>query len=176
MADLYFYKGRYRTDNGLKRALIKDGIIWVSPKRNYYCWDKQFEYCYDFEYMRDYCHDYELITDDEYKHFRKWLNKMIKAGEITICNTSWYHCDENDGIGTPDFWDAREAVVDSMDRFDPKYPDDFIETLENSVEEYYETLTDEEFKEFEKLPDEVQEKAAMKWRIKMYNNYKRALI
>ena len=169
--EYYFYKGKYRTEEGLKRALIKDGIVTVSPKQNYYCYEAYTEYCYPYDMMLDYAHDYEWCSEEELKHFRKWLNQKIKNGEITVCNTAWYHCDENDGIGT-EWWDCLEAVKDGMDRFDPKWPDDFIENAEYSVEEYCQTLTDEEFAKFETLPEEKQYRIAMKWRINMYNEAK----
>ncbi len=167
--DLYFYKGKYRTEEGLKRALIKDGIVTVSPKQNYYCYEDYTEYCYPYDMMFDYASDYEWCSKEELKHFRSWLNKMIKEGKITVCNTSWYHSDYTDGIGMIDFWDCLEQIREGMDRFDPKYPDDFIETLENSVEEYCQTLSDEEFKEFEKLPEKKQDRIAMNWRTNLYN-------
>ena len=170
--DYYFYKGKYRTDEGLKRALIKDGIVWTSPKRNYYCYEDFTEYCYPYDMMLDYAHDYEWCSKEELKHFRSWLNKMIKEGKITVCNCIFYHCDENDGIGTPEWWDARESILGGMFGFDPKYPDDFIENAEYSVEEYCQTLTDEEFAKFESLPEEKQYKIAMKWRIDEYNKAK----
>ena len=131
--EYYFYKGKYRTEEGLKRALIKDGIVWVSPKQNYYCYKEYTEYCYPYDMMLDYAHDYEWCSEEELKHFRKWLNKKIKSGEITVCNTAWYYCDENDGIGT-EWWDCLGAIKDNMDRFDPKWPDGFIENAEWSVE------------------------------------------
>lgn len=172
--DLYFYKGKYRTDEGLKRALIKDGIVTVSPKQNYYCYEKYTEYCYPYYMMQDYASDNEWCSEEELKHFRKWLNTKIRDGEITVCNTSWYHSDYTDGIGT-EWWDCLEAVKDGMDRFDPKWPDDFIENAEYSVEEYCQTLTEEEFAKFENLPEEKQYRIAMKWRIKVYNEAKQKL-
>jgi len=175
LSDLYFYKGKYRTDEGLKRALIKDKIVWTSPKQNYYCYEDYTEYCYPYDMMFDYASDYEWCSKEELKHFRSWLNKMIKEGKITICNCMFYHCDENDGIGTCDWWDTREAIMDCMDRLDPKYPDDFIETSENSVEEYCQTLSEDDFKKFEELSEDKQYKIAMSWRIEMYNNYKKVL-
>ena len=170
--DLYFYKGKYRTDEGLKRALIKDGIVWVSPKQNYYFYEKYTEYCYPYFLMRDYASDEEWCSKEELKHFRKWLNQKIKDGEITVCNTAWYHCEANEGIGEPEWIDARDAVMSCMDVFYPKCPDEFIENSEYSVEEYCQTLSDDEFKNFEKLPEEKQYKIAMRWRIKLYNKYK----
>lgn len=167
--DLYFYKGRYRTEEGLKRALIKDGIVTVSPKQNYYHYMEYTDYCYPYDMMLDYAYEYEWCSEEELKHFRKWLNQKIKNGEITVCNTSWYHCDENDGIGT-DWWDCLGVIKDYMDIFDPKWPDDFIENAEYSVEEYWRTLTDEESAKFETLPEEKQYRIAMKWRINMYND------
>ena len=91
--------------------------------------------------------------------------------ESTTYRSPFYHCDENDGIGT-DWWDCLDAVRDCMDRFDPKWPDDFIENAEYSVEEYCQTLSDKEFEEFETLLEEEQYKLAMRWRIKMYNEAK----
>ena len=175
MQDLYFYKGKYRTELGLKRALIKDGIVTVSPKQNYYLWEKCFEYYYPYDMLKDYCTDYEYISEEEAKHFRAWLNKMIKAGEIEVTNHEWYHCEENDNIGTEDFWDTLEAVKDNMDRFDPKYPDEFIEDVERTIDEFADTVSEEYWNEFLKLPDEEQEKIAMKWRIKTYKDAVAAL-
>ena len=53
LSDLYFYKGKYRTDEGLKRALIKEGIVWMSPKRNYYNYEDVFH-----------CEAIEKVADD----------------------------------------------------------------------------------------------------------------
>ena len=142
--DLYFYKGKYRTEEGLKRALIKDKIVWVSPKQNYYCYEDYTEYCYPYDMMFDYASDYEWCSKEELKHFRGWLNKMIKEEKITVCNCMFYHSDYTDGIGMIYFWDCLEEIREGMDRFDPKYPDDFIETLEQTVEEYSETVSKEE--------------------------------
>ena len=170
--DLYFYQGKFRTEEGLKRALIKDGTVWVSKKQNYYWWEKQFEYYYDFEMLRDYVTDYELCTKEEAKHFRKWLNNKIKEGEITVLNTMWYHSDATDGIGCCEFWECLDAI--RGDAYPLSYTRDydyFIETVEQTVEDYGETISEEEWKEFLKLPDAEQEKIAMKWRI---NDYKRA--
>lgn len=164
--DLYFYKGKFRTDDGLKRALIKDGTVWVSPYRAYYLIEKYWEYYYDKDMLEDYATDYELTTRE---NFNKWLREQIKTGQCQVCHTQWYHCDANDGIGTMDWWDTREAIEDSLDRWDPKYPDDFIERSERTWEEYVDTISDEEFKKFERLPDDKQMRIAMKWRINLYN-------
>ena len=171
--DKYFYKGKYRTYEGLKRALIKDKIVTVSPKQNYYWYEDKTEFYYPYSMMYDYAHDYEWCSKEELNHFRSWLNKKIEEGKISVLNTSWYHCEENDNIGTENFWDTLQAIMEGMDRFDPKYPDDFIETDEQSVEEYCQTLTNEEFNKFQKLPDDNQYRIAMSWRIKCYNDAKR---
>lgn len=172
--DLYFYKGKFRTEEGIKRALIKDGIVDVSPLCNYYAWEDKFEYYYDFEYLRDYCHDYELITDEEYKHFRKFLNEKIKSGEIKTWFGRYYSSDYTDNIGF-DWWETFECIRDSLDYWDPRNPEDFIRSLELIIEDYCDTISEEEFKEFEKLSDEEQEKIAMKWQIKKYNEAVKAL-
>lgn len=166
--DLYFYKGKFRTEEGIKRELIKDGTVDVSPLCNYYLWESQFEYYYDFEYLRDYCHDYELITDEEYKHFRKFLNKKIKSGEITTFYGRYYSSEYTDGIGF-DWYETFECIRDSLDWWDPRNPEDYIRDLERVVEDYCETISKEEFKEFEKLSNEKQERIAMKWQINRYN-------
>ena len=142
--DLYFYKGKFRTDEGLKRALIKDDIVTISPNRAYYLWEEKFEYYYDYDMLKDYCTDYEYITKEEANNFRKWLNKMVKEGKIEVVHHQWYHCDENDNIGTEDWWDTREAIIDNMDRWDPRWPDDFIEHVERTVEAYGDTISQEE--------------------------------
>ena len=170
LSDLYFYKGKYRTEEGLKRALIKDGIIWTSPKRNYYHYIDVFEYCYSFEMLRDYVTDYGLCSADDAKHFRKWLNQKIKENKIKVINTSWYHCDENDGIGEIDWLDTLDSVMDTRSSFDLQYPNDFIETSEQSVEEYCQTLNREDLNKFESLSSDKQYKLAMNWRIDMYKN------
>jgi len=85
--DLYFYKGKFRTEEGIKRELIKDGTIDVSPLCTYYAWDKQFEYFYDFDYLRDLCHDNELITEEEYKPLESFLIRKLKRG-----NGNCYEC------------------------------------------------------------------------------------
>ena len=173
--DLYFYKGKFRTDEGLKRALIKDDIVTISPNRAYYLWEEKFEYYYDYNMLKDYCTDYEYITKEEANNFRKWLNKMVKEGKIEVVHHQWYHCDENDNIGTEDWWDTREAIIDNMDRWDPRWPDDFIEHVERTVEAYGDTISQEEWDKLMKLPDEEVDKIAMKWRINEYNKAKKAL-
>lgn len=172
--DLYFYKGKFRTELGMKRELIKDGTVDVSPLCTYYAWDKQFEYFYDFDYLRDICHDRELITDDEYKHFRKWLNKKIKDGEIRTYYGRYYSSDYTDNIGF-DWWETFECIRESLYPWNPKYPDEFIETDEEVIESYSETISQEEWDKFLKLPDEEQEKIAMKWRVNEYKKANKAL-
>lgn len=169
--DLYFYKGKFRTENGIKRELIKDGTIDVSPLCTYYAWDKQFEYFYDFDYLRDLCYDNELITKEEYKHFRKFLNKKIKDGEIRTYYGRYYSSEYKDGIGF-DWWETFECIRQSLDWWDPRNPDDFIEEVENTVEAYSDTVSQETWDKFLKLSDEEQNKIAMKWRI---NEYKKAV-
>lgn len=178
--DLYFYQGKFRTELGLKRALIKDDIVSVSKLCNYYLlkedkdlpWHYWMEYFWDFDSFKDYCTDNEIVTEEEAKHFRKWLNKMIKEGRVEVTHTRYYSADATDNIGTPDFWDVREAVMDCMD--DVRYLDDYIEDSERTWENYVDTISDEEFKVFEKLPEEEQNKIAMAWRIKTYKDYMKA--
>lgn len=166
--NLYFYKGKYRTDEGLKRALIKDGIVWVSPYRTYYYIERYFGVYLNRDELRDYAVDYELTTEE---NFNKWLREQVKDGQCEICRTQWYHCDDNDGIGTCDWWDTRDVIIDSMDCFDPKHPDDFIEMSERTLDEYCDTLSEEEYEKFNKLPENKQFRIAMKWRVDMYNKY-----
>lgn len=170
LLELYFYKGKYRTDEGLKRELIKDGTVWVSRKQNYYLLSDVFEYYYSYDYLMDYVTDNGLTTRSG---FRKWLKQQISEGKCEVLNTRWYHCDANDGIGTMDWWDTREAIIDGFDRYDPKWPDDFIEQCERTIESYAdEVLTEEEWQQFLKLPEEKQCRIAMKWRIAKYNHDK----
>lgn len=169
MEDLYFYKGKFRTEEGLKRALIKDGRVTTSPKQNYYCYEDFTEYCYPYDALFDYAHDYEWCTEEELKHFRKWLNSKIKEGKISVVNASWYHCEENDNLGTTDFWETLEAILDGMWSFDPRYPDDYIESLEDTINNYVDTISDDEYNSFSQLDDAKQSKIAMAWRIKEYN-------
>ena len=170
-SDLWFYKGKYRTELGLKRALIKDDIVTVSPKRNYYCWRDKYEYFYPYDWMRDSCWDDGYITEEEYDHFRKWLNKMIKTGEIDVCCHEWYHCEENDNIGTEEFWETLEAVLDGSCG-EERYMYEYIENAERTLDNYCgDILTKEEFNEFDKLPEDKQFKIAMKWRIQTYKDY-----
>ena len=168
--DLYFYKGKFRTEEGIKRALIKDGTVDVSPLCNYYAWEAKFEYYYDFDYLKDICLDRGYITEDDYHHFRKWLNKKIKSGEIKTWFGRYYSSDYTDNIGF-DWWETFECIRNSLDYWNPKYPDEFIETDEEVIEAYGDTISNEEWDKLLKLSDEEQFKIAAKWRI---NEYKKA--
>ena len=169
LLELTFYKGKYRTPRGLKQALIKEDIVWISKKRNYYLWDAFYEYYYDYEYFRDLCNNDGFITASEYKHFRKWLKEKIKTGEIKYINTRWYHCEENDGIGCIDYDECLECVRDGLSN--PRDLDNYIETSEQSIDYFADTMTAEEFQEFLKLPEAVQLTKAMNWRIKTYKEW-----
>lgn len=171
--DLYFYKGRFRTDEGLKRALIKDGTVNVSPYRAYYCIEELSEYSWDRQTIKELAIDRYLATEEE---FNKWIKEAIDNGECEVTHTRWYHCDANDGLGTRDWWDTREAVESDFDCWNPKYPDDFIERSEITWESYADTLSEEEFKKFEKLPEDKQMRTAMRWRINIYKKAKEELI
>ena len=167
MNDLYFYKGKFRTENGLKRALIKDDIVDVSAG-TFYLLEDVYEYSYPYGILED------MITDKgvcERKDFRKWLNKEIKEGRCQVFKNQRFYSsfDYTDNIGT-DWWDCLECILDSLDRYNPNYPDDFIETDEQVIESYAdEALTQEQFDNwFVKLSDEEQFKIASKWRIDMY--------
>ena len=131
-ADLYFYKGKYRTDEGLMRALIKDGTVNVEYG-TFYLLEDVYEYYYPYYYLED------MITDTgvvDRKGFRKWLNTQIKYGKCQVLRKHhFYSSDYTDNIGT-DWWDCRECILDSLDRYDSRYPDDFIENAEMSIEEY----------------------------------------
>ena len=168
--DYYFYKGKYHTLEGLKRALIKDDVVWTSPKKNYYLIEKYHEYFEDREWWRDMSIEWKLTTE---KDFNKWLKEMIVSGQCDVCNTRFYHCDASDGMGMMDFEDTLDYILDDANsyNFDDEY-DEYVETSEKSFEKYAETLTDEQWHKFEKLSDDKQMRIAMKWRINEYNRLK----
>lgn len=174
--DLYFYKGKYRTEEGLKRALIKDKKVWTSPKQNYYLLVDQFEYYYDFEYLKELLKDRNMLDEKQLKHFRKWLNQQQKEGLVDVLHTSFYHCEETDGMGFPDFWEILESIIDYNDIFNEEYCDDFVEQVERTFDNYIDNLSEDEFKELEKLPENKQYKKAMNWRVQQYNEYKRKML
>lgn len=158
---LYFYKGKFRTEVGLRCALIKDGIIWTS-RGTFYLHEATDEYYRPFDELRDRLRDRKVITEEEYKHFQKWINDKTKSGEIKVVkNMTWYHCEETDGVG--DEWEyILEALRD----------DDFpIETEEEVIENYCdECLDEEQFRIFELLPECRQSAIARKWRIEKYES------
>lgn len=172
--DLYFYKGKYRTEEGMKRQLIKEGNVWVSPKKNYYRFEEWSDYFYDIDTLHDYAERFPeyICSKEDLKHFRKWVNKMIAQHRISVAYTSWYH---TDNYGFPTFFEALDDLMGNLNIFNPKYPDEFIETVEESCDRYIDTLTEKEFAEFQKLPDDKQLKLGMKWRIKVYNEAALAL-
>lgn len=158
---LYFYKGKFRTETGLKYALIKDGTVWVS-RGNFYCYlpysDEEIHYTRD--YLRDILHENGIITDEEHKHFQKWMNEKVKEGTLSVRkNCTWYHCEANDGMGEE--WDTcLESIL-----WEGVTP---IETEEQVVEDYCEAITEEQFRIFLKLPECRQEAIARRWRIEKY--------
>ena len=157
--DLYFYMGKFRTEEGLKRALIKEGVISHAWRVRAYEYSDTY---YDYNYLKDMLRDSGL--EEKYlKHFRKWLkdNNIPFVGKQT-----WYYSDEIDGWS---IWEeVFEAVLEGCRDFNPKFPDLYIEDLEHTLDNYIETLSDEEYKLFVKLPEEKQFKQAMKWRINSY--------
>jgi len=161
--DLYFYKGKFYTELGLKRALAKDGELTYS-RGTFYLYEKYFEYYYSYNEFRDRLHDYNYITDEEYKHFKKWLNKKVADKEVQVLkNHTFYHCDATDGIG--DEWDY---ILESLRDFGTS-EENRIQTDEEVIEDYCQTLSEEEFKKFCQLPDLKQFNIASKWAIETYN-------
>lgn len=164
--DLYFYKGKFRTEEGLKRALIKDGTIYVSSG-TFYRIPSLDELCYPYDYLED------IVTEKRYvdrKGFRKWLTQEIREGRCQVLrNQRFYSSDYTDNVGT-DLYDCLDCIVDAFYYYDPKYPDDFIERSETTWENYAQTLEDKDWERFKVLPDSSQMRIAMKWRIAMYNN------
>lgn len=157
--DLYFYMGKFRTEEGLKRALIKEGVISHAWRVRAYEYSDMY---YDYKYLKDMLRDSGL--EEKYlKHFRKWLkdNNIPFVGKQT-----WYYSDAMDGWNTLD--NTMEAVLDGYEPFDPKFPEYFVEPLEYTLDNYTETLSHEEYQLFVKLPEEKQFKQAMKWRINSY--------
>lgn len=159
--DLYFYEGKFLTELGLKRALIKDGWVWVS-RGTFYCYlpASEEQMHYHFDYLRDILYDNDIITEEEFKHFRKWVNVQNKEGKMSIKkNCTWYHCEANDGIGEEWFYCLEGILNDGEPR---------IETEEQVIEDYCQTLTEEQFHTFLKLSDLKQFKIASKWAIQEY--------
>lgn len=168
--DMYFYKGKYHTLEGLKRALIKDDVVWVSPKKNYYLIEKYHDYFQDREWWRDMSIEWKLTTE---KDFNKWLKEMIDSGQCDVRNTCFYHSFASDCLGEMYFEEALEYILDDANsyNFDNEY-DEYVETSEKSLDEYVDILTDEQFHKFDSLSDDKQMKIAMKWRINEYNKLK----
>lgn len=158
---LYFYKGKFTTENGLKDALIKDGVVWISRGTFYYYEPASSEEIYyQRDYLRDILFDTLVINKDEYDHFQKWINDKTKEGTLKVRkNCTWYHCEENDGMGT-DWDDCLENILWTGD-----VP---IENEEQVIEDYCQTLTEEEFKTFCRLSEVRQSTIAQKWRIEKY--------
>lgn len=157
---LYFYKGKFYTELGLKRVLIKDGRVWVS-RGTFYLYEKTEEYYWHFDTLRDILNDKGVINAEEYAHFQKWINKKEKEGEVKVLrNFTFFHCDENDGLGD-DWNECLDALRD--------FGNSNIKTDEEVIEDYCQTISEEEFKAFLKLPDLKQFNIASKWAIKTYN-------
>lgn len=159
----YFYEGKSYTERTLKSALIKDGTIWVSKGSFYYYPDFRDEFVYQFDMLRDLLRDNELITDEEYKHFRKWLNAKIKVGKVDYRpDLTLYHSEYSDGIGL-EWYEALDMLKDA----------DIFETGEEVLEDYCDTLTEEEYEIFSKMSDNYQEAIAMEWKIDKYEKENR---
>lgn len=165
--DIYFYKGKFYTELGLKRVLSKEGRIWYS-RGTFYLYKANFEYYYDRQYFKDLLHDNDLITDEELKHFQKWINAKVRSGEISVLKGhTFYHCEENDGMGG-DWDEALEALKDSYYN-----KENAIQTDEEIIEEYCDkALTDEQFEVFSKLPDCRQFAIARKWKLEEWGKSK----
>ena len=89
--DLYFYKGKFLTELGLKRALIKEGRVWVS-RGTFYLYEKTEEYYFEFDTLRDILSDKGVINEEEYNHFQKWINHKKKEGELKVLSDfTFYH-------------------------------------------------------------------------------------
>lgn len=157
--DLYFYKGKFYTELGLKRVLSKDGHLTYS-RGTFYFYEKVSEYFVNRTYLKDCLTDEMIITPEESKHFQKWLNNKVKNGEIRVLrNYTFYHRENIEGnIGG----DWNEALEDLMDNLD-------IRTDEQVIEDYCQTLDKKEFYEFLKLSDLKQFNIASKWAIETYN-------
>lgn len=160
--DLYFYKGKFYTELGLKRALAKDGELTFS-RGTFYLYEAVFEYYYKFDYFRDLLHDRKLINDDEYKHFQKWINERVRSGEIKVLRDhTFYHIEANDGVG--DDWDY---VLEGLRNYGTS-EGELIKKDEEVIEDYCQTLTEEQFHLFCLLPDIRQFNIASMWAIGKY--------
>ena len=161
--NLYFYKGNFYTELGLKKALSKDGELWYS-RGTFYLYEDVFEYYYKYDYFRDLLHDRNLITDEEYNHFKKWLNEKIADKEVQVLkNYTFYHIDANDGVG--DDWNY---VLETLRDWGTS-EGERIKTDEEIIEDYCQTLTEEQFQTFLALPDARQFTIAAKWATEEYN-------
>ena len=160
--DLYFYKGKIYTELGLKRALIKSDEVWTNTGV-FYLYAKTEEYYWKYSQLKERLRDREIITEDEYKHFRKWLNEQIREGYASFTRKmTFYHCHQNDGVGT-DWHDCLETLREFGDSEDNR-----IKTDEDIIDDYCETLDDDQFAIFSKLPDQRQFNIASKWAIQEY--------
>jgi len=163
--DLYFYKGKILTEIGLKRALIKEGRVWTS-RGTFYLYEQTEEYYFEFDTLRDILSDKGIINAEEYNHFQKWINKKEREGEIKVLrNFTFYHCDENDGLGD-DWNECLDALRD--------YGNGDIKTDEEVIEDYCQTLTEAQFNTFLKLPEVRQFTIAKKWAVESYEQKKNA--
>lgn len=161
--DLYFYKGKFLTELGLKRALIKDDRVWVS-RGTFYLYEKTEEYYWHFDTLRDILNDKGVINAEEYAHFQKWINKKEREGEVKVLrNFTFYHCDENDGLGD-DWNECLDALRD--------FGNSDIKTDEEVIEDYCQTLTEEQFHTFLRLPEIRQFTIAKKWAVESYDQKK----
>lgn len=163
--DIYFYEGKFHTEEGLKRALIKDGNVWIS-RGTFYCYTpaSEEEIFYEFDFLRDNLLEDGFISEEEHKHFRKWLNAKKKEGTLLVRkNCTWYHSEETDGMGV-DWPECLEALRNGF--LD-------IKTDEEIIEEYCDkALTDEQFEVFSKLPDCRQFAIARKWKLEEWGKSK----
>lgn len=66
----YYYNGKTYTKEGLKRQLIKDGIISTAVQTNYFIEDDRYQfdewgYVNDFDLLLDHLQNCDLVEDPE---------------------------------------------------------------------------------------------------------------
>jgi hypothetical protein len=154
--ELYFYKGKFHTELGLRKVLMdeKEISVYYGPFYN----TDYYDYCYTKEELREKLHDDEYITDEEYNHFTKYLKQQVESHDFTVINEPLYGGEMTDCLTSP--WnDCFQLILDERD-------DNHIQTEEDIMDDYGETLTDDEWNKYCNLPYEKQFTVAKRWKLK----------
>lgn len=164
MSYLYFYKGKFSTENGLRYILLKEGKI-ESVRGDFYLYPKNDTHYRSFNVLRDDLLKHKIISVKEYEDFSKWLKVKDNNGELTrLKNYTLYTCKENGGL--------LEEFETVLEKFIKRHPG-VIETEEEVIEDYAKTIPEVQRRTFRLLPTYRQSYFAAKWRNERYQKEKK---